>query len=494
MICDKLDKRLTGVAKRFEVKYSRYADDITFSSQHHTYGKVGEFFTEVQRVIEDQGFRLNETKTRLQNEKFRQTVTGVVINKKLNVDKRFVSQLRLWLHYWKSLGYDAARPIILGFYLADKGYIKNSNADIINVIRGKLNYLRMIKGPEDPVYKRLFDKYQSLLAVLPRKVQQVNPSTIQIPTIIKQTAFIPFVHNPSRLVALLKNFSINDRALKYTTHNWDAGRDSAIFSNLPDFLERARKQYNAFSFELNTLSSNLNAKIFSFILNPEVGTTGWGAHRIKFGWSSQELSEATSNDLNLNPEDVILPEKYQKRVDGNTIQKFIHVIDLFKNEIEIRDENSALRNLLLQKHSEHLISFADPITNNLENKTFYTDVQWFGKALDIIFLNIQSRSQFNHVKYTVKDSHQGKLVLEILHVGSFNQGMSKDDEKLSLTKGSFGDMGTYLRNLCDWSIESIFAEGPFRLNYLISEEGTPPQEIIASPEGFKHILTFYKSE
>lgn len=494
IICEKLDKRLSGVAKRFEVKYSRYADDITFSSQHHTYGADGDFIKEVRRVIEGQGFQLNVNKTRLQNEKFHQSVTGITVNNKLNVNKRFVEKLRIWLHYWETLGYDKAQPKILGFYLADKGYIKSSNVNISCVIKGKLNYLRMIKGPSDLVYRRLMEKYQRLVAIQSTNKQSIVSNAVSTPSHSRKSAFAPILHNPRRLVGLLKNFSVNDRALKYTTHNWDAGRDAAIFHNLPDFLESASKQYKAFSFELNRLSSNLNAKIYRFIFNPEVSQMGWGAHRIKFGWSSPELLESTSNDPDANPEDVILPSKYQKRVDGITIQKFSQVIDLFKNEIEIRDENSALRSLLLRKHSEHLISFADPTTNNLENKTFYTDVQWLGKALDIVFKNIQLRPQFKDVYYAVKDDQPDRLVLEISHIGSFNFGMSKDDEKLSLAKGSFGDMHNYLKNLCDWSVESVFAEGPYRLNFLISEIGTPAHEKIVPPDGFKHIFTFYKQD
>ena len=66
MICDKLDRRLKGLAARFNLTYTRYADDITFSSNHYVYAEDGEFRKELQRIITDQGFSINEKKTRLQ--------------------------------------------------------------------------------------------------------------------------------------------------------------------------------------------------------------------------------------------------------------------------------------------------------------------------------------------------------------------------------------------------------------------------------------------
>jgi len=82
--------------------------------------------------------------------------------------------------------------------------------------------------------------------------------------------------------------------------------------------------------------------------------------------------------------------------------------------------------------------------------------------------------------------------LEILHKGSFNTGKSMRDEKLSLRTGDFGEIQKYLRNLCDWSIESRFEEGHYRINYLTSDPVVPPYEEIQKADGFKHRLTFYK--
>ncbi|MDR2585789.1 MAG: reverse transcriptase family protein, partial [Prevotellaceae bacterium] len=61
IICERLDYLLTAVAKRFGLKYSRYADDITFSSMHNVYQKDGEFIEELERIVREQGFFIKQS-------------------------------------------------------------------------------------------------------------------------------------------------------------------------------------------------------------------------------------------------------------------------------------------------------------------------------------------------------------------------------------------------------------------------------------------------
>lgn len=169
MICDKLDRRLAGLAKRFGLRYTRYADDITFSSMHNVYQADGPFRKELKRIIEDQGFTINEAKTRLQKRGARQEVTGLVVSDKVNVTQKYVRDLRNILYIWRKYGYDSAYNKFFARYKAEKNRVKKGNPDMVNVLDGKLMYLKMVKGETDSVYcrlKRMFDHLASLLSGL----------------------------------------------------------------------------------------------------------------------------------------------------------------------------------------------------------------------------------------------------------------------------------------------------------------------------------------
>ncbi|MBR4552979.1 MAG: RNA-directed DNA polymerase [Bacteroidaceae bacterium] len=162
MICDKLDRRLAGLAKRFGLHYTRYADDITFSSLHYVYSLNGEFRKELERIIADQGFTINDKKTRLQTRAMRQEVTGITVSDKLNVTQKYVREIRNLLYIWEKYGYVDAVSKFLPKYKVEKQ--RKGNPDLINVLSGKLLYLKMVKGEEDSVYIRLSQKFNKLVA------------------------------------------------------------------------------------------------------------------------------------------------------------------------------------------------------------------------------------------------------------------------------------------------------------------------------------------
>lgn len=166
IICEQMDRRLTGLAKRFGLHYSRYADDITFSSMHNVYKDDSEFLAELKKIITSQGFRFNEKKTRLQKTGGHQEVTGLTVSTKINVTRKYIQDLRSVLHVWEKFGYAEAYAWFYSRYKSDKGHSKKGEPVLEYVIDGKLNYLKMVKGDCDSTYKKLRLRYDDLVSVL----------------------------------------------------------------------------------------------------------------------------------------------------------------------------------------------------------------------------------------------------------------------------------------------------------------------------------------
>ena len=96
-----LDYRIVKIAKKYRFTYSRYADDMTFSTNRELNSnklraskELDNFLTELEEVIISSGFEINPKKTRLSNNMQRQEVTGLVVNKKINVKREYIKNTR----------------------------------------------------------------------------------------------------------------------------------------------------------------------------------------------------------------------------------------------------------------------------------------------------------------------------------------------------------------------------------------------------------------
>ncbi len=163
-ICDTLDRRLHGLANRFGLHYSRYADDITFSSMHNVYQPDSDFHKELDRIISGQRFTINAKKTRLNHCSARQEVTGLTVGLKINVTRKYVKDIRAILHIWEKYGMNAAYATFYPRYKSEKCQLHRGEPNLENVISGKLCYLKMIKGENDPVYIKLHNQFVRLTA------------------------------------------------------------------------------------------------------------------------------------------------------------------------------------------------------------------------------------------------------------------------------------------------------------------------------------------
>ena len=161
IVCHNLDWKLNGLARRFHLAYSRYADDITFSSNHNVYQEDGEFMAELRRIVDGQNFTLNEKKTRLQKRGGRQEVTGLVVSDRVNVSREYVRDLDNLLYIWERHGADSAFAKFVARY-TPKQNAHGFEPDMKKVIQGKLMYLRMVKGEDSPVWGRLQRRFDRL--------------------------------------------------------------------------------------------------------------------------------------------------------------------------------------------------------------------------------------------------------------------------------------------------------------------------------------------
>jgi RNA-directed DNA polymerase len=93
-----LDRRLAGLAKASGLRYSRYADDLTFSGPARLARRRRQFESIATTIVRAEGFRVNEPKSTAQTAAGRQLVCGVVVNVHPNVARAEYDRLKAILH------------------------------------------------------------------------------------------------------------------------------------------------------------------------------------------------------------------------------------------------------------------------------------------------------------------------------------------------------------------------------------------------------------
>ena len=96
----KLDKRLSRLAESIGADYTRYADDITFSGKE----SISRYADLMRKIIHEEGYEVNEDKFRLQYSFQRQEVTGLVVNTKVSVSEKLISEIENAIYYCSKYG------------------------------------------------------------------------------------------------------------------------------------------------------------------------------------------------------------------------------------------------------------------------------------------------------------------------------------------------------------------------------------------------------
>lgn len=162
IIASSLDKKLTAFAKKNNGQYTRYADDITLSFNSHPSEKVvvedeGKYIIgeTLNLIITSCGFNINHKKFRFQRRTERQEVTGLTINQKVNVSKKYLRTTRAMIHGWSIDKQAAAEKFFLLHHKSHKNKPENLVDYFRNHIYGRLSFIKMIRGPEFSAYLKM---------------------------------------------------------------------------------------------------------------------------------------------------------------------------------------------------------------------------------------------------------------------------------------------------------------------------------------------------
>lgn len=125
----RLDRRLAGLTDKLGWRYTRYADDLTFSTSAAA-GAMAYLLASVRRIAAEEDFALNEAKTRVLRQSTSQRVTGVVVNRRLGVPRKLVRRVRAILHQAQQTGLAAQD--------------RDGRADFTRWLEGTVAYIAMV--------------------------------------------------------------------------------------------------------------------------------------------------------------------------------------------------------------------------------------------------------------------------------------------------------------------------------------------------------------
>ncbi|MFH1719694.1 MAG: reverse transcriptase domain-containing protein [Planctomycetota bacterium] len=180
LVCRRLDSQLTELAKEAKCQYSRYADDITFSTFQTVFpqriARINEgeaiLGDELIAIVQNNVFEVNPEKVKYVQRDLRQEVTGITVNEFPNVKRQFILSISSGLYSWSKFGYKRSNKDY-----AQKLGIDDSCVNLSNVLKGRIAYLKMVKGENSPLFRKMAFKFNSLSEskIGVRELEKIEP-------------------------------------------------------------------------------------------------------------------------------------------------------------------------------------------------------------------------------------------------------------------------------------------------------------------------------
>ena len=144
-----VDRFMEQLARHNDARYSRYADDLTFSF-HVPPGEA--FIEEIRRNLESSGFRINEGKVRFQSRMEQPEITGLCIGKatKPTLSKSYLKMLKKEVAIYRWLLEETVQNrALVPVWFFDQFH---------KSLSGQVEFAGFVLGRSDRVYKKLAGK------------------------------------------------------------------------------------------------------------------------------------------------------------------------------------------------------------------------------------------------------------------------------------------------------------------------------------------------
>ena len=187
--------------------YTRYADDITISKRKQSFlpeiayrDDEGVVHAGDQRrnIIEYNDFLIHPDKLRLATQTTRQIVTGLTVNRGCNVTRRYIREVRAMIHSCRRDGVEKATEKHSRYYRRPGKH--GPMLKITTIIRGRLEFIKQVRGMNDPVYRKLQGRFVGVdpeyREVIEKEERQMSQRDIFVchRSTDKETWARPFVH------------------------------------------------------------------------------------------------------------------------------------------------------------------------------------------------------------------------------------------------------------------------------------------------------------
>ena len=161
LICQILDYHILKLAKKFRLNYTRYADDMTFSTSDKSFlDTKNNFISKLTLIVKSAGFSINDSKTRLVYKDSQQKVTGLVVNKKISVNRAYCRE---------------TNAMAYNLYKNGSFHINNEEGKIAQ-LEGRYSFINQIDRYNNYVDRQLYWTNEKIDNQLDRFTSRINVS------------------------------------------------------------------------------------------------------------------------------------------------------------------------------------------------------------------------------------------------------------------------------------------------------------------------------